>query len=296
MFCRFVLGIVIGTLLASLFYMIFCSLLSLVAGEQHSFFSSEIFFRGIFVSSPLIISAVLVSLVLFGIRQPSNPIIKNITYILFGLLSWLFLIPLNFELFQSDSPISISEPNQIQSEQKSLSVGYFRPAESGVVYFSEIKDDGKSDGIFIDTEGISGKQGAVIQFFDSQVDLPDEEFADVLMKNSLSLSPVVSIPMKIYSRLFSVAQSKYNEGKIAWLIFATFGLALISVWGIGKMTSWKLLNAVFTLTLVFLIVLLNFLYYSGRIKLSIFILNICVAAIFFALGFIIPIFKPKRQE
>lgn len=292
--CCFILGSVAGTVAASSIYMIFCSLMTFTAGVQHGFFSSYFFINGVFISIPLIISAALVSIVLLGIRRPSNPVIRNSTYISLGLLTWLVLIPLNFELkekYNMNAGYRLSETVQTVPSQ-----GYFRPAKGGSVYISRIRDDMTADGIFIDIEGISGKQGAVIPFSNEKTDYEDGGYADVLIKDYLEMSPLVSIPCSVYMKLFDRAESEWHKGIISWLFFATFGLALISAAGAGRICTWKLINVIAVIVSITAIVIINTYDFSGKLNVNIPVLNLCMAAVLFASGFIIPVLKSRRQE
>lgn len=247
-----------GTLAFAMLFMFSCNLSMFVTGLEASFFSLHFFMTGILISLPLVCVLVQVLLIFFLVRHPKKKLTSFFLYLFFGLLSWLVFIPTDLKL------ISRYESDSIVSRVQSTSSGIFRKEDNGVYYFSRINEDNTADGVFIDTDGYFGTEGAVIPFFDSPVSNESAfPYSDILIKNSLQPPYIVTFPLSIYNALLTAAGYSISLGFLAWLAFASFGLALLSVYGLQFASSWKLANVACILTAVLLIVLVNYFYYMN---------------------------------
>lgn len=248
----------VGTILFSTLYMFSCNLTMFVTGLPANFFSLSFFTRGILTTFPLVCVLVQVLLVLYIIRHPRNYRISLILYIVFGLLSWLVFVPADLRLFDR------YQPDLGQTRVGQTSSGVFRKEAGGVIYYSRIDENGNSDGLYIDISELQDSDHAVVPFFD--VPAKNESafpYSDILIKNSLEPPKLVTYPLAVYSALLTAGQYSSALGFLAWLSFASIGLALLSVFGLQFASSWKLANVATVIVGVIFIVLINFFYYMN---------------------------------
>lgn len=248
----------VGTLAFATLYMFSCNLSMFVTGLPSSFFSLHFFMTGILVSIPLVCVLVQAMLIFFLIRHSHKHLVSFLLYVFFGLLSWLVLIPTDLKL------ISRYESDSVVSRVQTTSSGVFRNELNGVYYYSRIDEENKADGIFIDTNGYFGTEGAVIPFFDSTVSNESAfPYSDILIKNSLQPPYIVIYPLAIYNAILTAAGYSVSLGFLAWLGFASMGLALLSAYALQFASSWKLANVACIVTALLVIVLANYLYYMN---------------------------------
>ena len=254
----YVASILVCTLVFATLFMFSCNLSMFVTGTESSFFSLQFFLNGVLLSLPLSCVLIQVLLVFYLIRHPSQHILSLVFYLVFGAISWLVLVPTDLHL------ISRYESDLITTRLESSSAGVFRKEESGVFYYSRIDEDGSADGIFFDTTGFSGSEGEVIPFFDMPVKNESAfPYSDILIKNALQPSPLVTYPLAVYNALLTAGAYSASLGFISWLAFASLGLALLAVYGVQFLSSWKLANVISVFVVVLAIVAVNYLYYMN---------------------------------
>lgn len=251
-------SLLVGTLIFATLFMFSCNLTMFVTGVHSSFISLHFFMAGILLSFPLVCVITQVLLVLYLIRHPQQFVLSLILYVVFGLASWLALIPTDLRL------IARYESDTVSARVEATSAGVFRKEESGVFYYSRIAEDGTADGLFFDTTGSFGLEGTVRPLFGIPVKNESAfPYSDVLIKNSLEPSELVTHPLSVYNALLTAAGYSASLGFFAWLGFASLGLALLAVFGIQFTSSWKLANVVCVITAATAIVLINYLYYMN---------------------------------
>ncbi len=289
----FFLIIVFGTVLSSFVFMMSASLTLLVAGESINFFNLDFFVRGILNSLPFVVFVSLSIQVLFGIVHKEKKYLKFISLLFFYLLSFLVIIPVNFELKKK------YEEHFINSyEIPLLTSNVFRPTYGGVFFFSRVLDNGNADGIFIDLLGISGEQGAILRFENQPVN-PElsDDFADVLIKDSVKLPFFVVAALEVYSTLYGEAYNQWGSGFLSWLKFLSFALLLFSCISFEHVSSWGLINGIVVSMIHFVVIVFNYLFYTDvvlqRIN-SIWFINLCIAFGFFIFGLLFYLFKERK--
>ena len=252
----YVASMLLGTLVFATLFMFGCNLTMLVTGSTTSFYSLHFFVKGILAAIPLVCVLIQVLLVLYTIRHPASHILSWIMYLLLGLLSWLVIIPTDVKLIERyDSGVE-------SFRVTSTSAGVFRKEDSGVYYFSRIGDDGKAEGIFLDTTGFLGHEGTAIPLFDYEAKNESAfPYSDIIIKNSLEPPRLVSYPLAVYDALLTAARYASSLGFLSWLAFASLGLSLLSVYGVQFTSSWKLANVSCVITASAVILFMNYLYY-----------------------------------
>ncbi|MBQ4378803.1 MAG: hypothetical protein II821_06370 [Treponema sp.] len=254
----YIASMFLGMVVFATLFMFSCNLTSFVTGVESSFFSVHFFMTGLFLSVPLVCILVHLLFVFYQIRHPQKQILSLVVYVVLGALSWLVVIPADLKL------ISRYESDTISSRVEASSAGVFRKEESGVYYYSRITEDGRADGIFFDTTGYLGKEGVVVPLYD--VSVKNESafpYSDILIKNSLQPSKLVTYPLAVYNSLLTSALYSSSLGFLAWLAFASMGLALLSAYGLQFGSSWKLANVSFVICTAIVILFVNFLYYMN---------------------------------
>lgn len=253
--------LILGTVVATLIYMICYDLTVLVAGEKLKVFCWDFFLHGLVVTFPLVASFALGFLIFYGIRHNENHFARLAMYAFLCALSWGVFIPLCFNL-QETYESSFAENYEIQK----LSSGYFRQNNGNIFYFSRITDNGEADGVFIDLLGVTGESGKVIRFTNSRVaDDFSSDFADSLVKDAIKLPLVVLVPMRVYSTIMENARNAWSGGVGQWLCFLTFALALCSVVSFQYSSGWRLINGLCVMFAAGLVCLVNYGFYCGMI-------------------------------
>lgn len=296
----------VGTIVFATLFMFSCNLNMFVTGLSVSIFSLHFFMTGVLLSIPLVCILIQILLILYIIRHPKSQVISLIIYSVFGLISWLVIIPMDLKL------VSRYESDAISSRIEASSTGIFRKEANGVYYYTRIEEDGTADGLFLDTTGYLGQEGAVVPLFDIPVKNESAfPYSDILIKNSLQPPVLVTYPLSIYNALLTAAQYSSSLGILAWLAFASMGLALLAVYGIQFMSSWKLANVTFVICSAFAILFINYLYYMNilpdilkeiAVKLSgftglkdplIVLINIIIALLCVGIGIFMGIYRLK---
>lgn len=261
MIVYYLVATVVGCIAFASIYMVCCDLTLLVAGETLNFFEFSFFVKGLITVFPLVVSISLGLIVLYGLRHRENHFFRLVTYVLLGALTWLILIPFNFNLEKK-----YGERFDKNFEVSFLSPGFFRREAGGVFYFSKVDEQGLADGLFVDLTGITGAQGSVMRFEKSPI---DEDFsgifADSLVRDAVKLPFVIVAPLEVYSTIVLKAKEAWARGYGYWLGFLTFALALLSVLALQYVSKWRLVNALLILFSAGLILVLNYAYYRGFI-------------------------------
>ncbi|MCR4821671.1 MAG: hypothetical protein K5873_02225 [Treponema sp.] len=248
----------IGTLIFATLFMFSCNLTMFVTGFPTPVFSLNFFLNGLLATFPLVCLLTQILLILYMVRHPKNQLLALLVYALFSLLFWLLLIPLDLKIMNR------YEADALEPRVETLSEGIFRKEENGVFFYSRINREGHADGLFFDTTGFLGSDGGVMPFFD--VPVTNESafpYSDVLIKSSLEPPKLVTYPMAVYSSLLTSALYSVSQGFLAWLSFASMGLALIMLYGFQYLSSWKLANVSCVITGFISILFINYLYYMN---------------------------------
>lgn len=304
---RYILLNSFATIFFAGLFMFSCGMIQFVPGEPFSFFSKPFFMYGIFYSFPLACICSHILLVLYAIRYPDSIFSTLAAYILLGALSWLVLIPADVKKLASEPALNVVQTGN-------SSAGFFRKTEDGIYYLSRVDDSGNADGIFINVSGVSGQAGTVIQFSDTKIEtdfaLP---YSDPLIKEAVQPTAFIMYPLSAYNTMLEAAQKRVSAGYAEWVCFASFGLALLSVFAVRFFTLWKLASAVAAIVCAMGIFFMNYLYYAEQIPLFIvhfsdsiskilpmnepflFFLNNCIACMFILLGVFTGIFRTRKK-
>lgn len=260
---QYILFLFVGSLLGVFIYTQYYSNINLVAGIPVAF-SKYPLVKGLFVFLPIVLLIMGMYLSLYKVRHFSNPISCAIFYSCLGLLTWLVFLPLTLKCINYVNPmvekIAEAEPENI------LSRGYFRRVGNVYYYFLEEQKGDIIQVISIDSKPDSF--GSIKQLdvsSDSEFSKSTYPFADPIINNSLH-----NIPYRIMKIFANVEENLFNalhKGIFSWLLICSFGFALWSVYGLIRVSSWKLINTFMIIFMQGFIILFNGIYYSERFEL-----------------------------
>lgn len=307
----YLLVCVFGTAALAALFMFNLDLMSYVADVPSKLFSLNSFLFGICVSFPFAAALSLVAAVFYTIKKPGSQIAGLVSYVVLGALTWLVLIPVSVKKVSDFE----SSESGIHFQAEKTSSGLFRKDAGGVFYYSRILDNGNADGIFIDTSGYVGGKEKIKSFYDSPVNNESAyPFSDVLIKNSLKPPKYVTYPLEIYTSLLTAAENSEKSGVLGWLFFASFGLALLSVYGTQFFSSWRICSALYVIIISVFVVFMNYFYYMGFLpsfltqfdalfkktfsaeNAFIVFLNLLISVILILLGIFMGIYRKKKSE
>ena len=256
-----------GSLASAGLVMLGLDLRVLVAGSSFIPFSAAFFGRGILLSFPFVCIGALLGVLLYLIRHPAQTIFPIITYILLGLLSWGVFIPAATGLNGYYDRITFDWIGQAESAD--LTPNYFRVYDGNVYYYSKVfryaeaARDMYGEGLMIDLKGIRGKTGAVYTFSTTVVIRDSEkEYSDVIFKEAARMPPVVAAPLKAYMTLYTMASNSVWSGVIAWLSYASLGLAMLATAWLTSLSSWRFLKAFVVVVAGIAVAVVDYLVYA----------------------------------
>ena len=207
----------------------------MVAGAQVQIFNLKFFLDGVFIFSPaiLILSGVLTCAYL--IRHPPTSAFPTIIYMIIYAVFWIILMPLNFKLADK---FSLSQSQETGSSVVKLSDGFFRETDEGYIYYyTNVSDKNVVEGACIAPKD----NQSVYSFTDIQLPAA-RDFSDPLIKKTVQMPEVLQVLSRWFNSFMVIARTSYTEGTLAWLCFASVGLALLSVVGLRQLSKWRLMN------------------------------------------------------
>lgn len=220
----------VSTVAISLIHLSF----SMVAGESLSFINFALFFQVLIKVLPFSLVFACLGLIFYFIRHPNISILSTLFYFIIGFSIWLFAIPWMLSMQLAQKPL-VSE-----YEARRLSEGFFRETKSSVDYIARFFPEGGAEGVRIDTS-ISGHIESV--FFDEDVQVPEQAFyADPLFEKTIDLPPVLEVLKTFFYFARTEVIKSLARGYLSYLMFASFGLALLSIFFVRNINSWKLIN------------------------------------------------------
>lgn len=242
-----------------LIYTAFFNSTTLIAGETVRF-KKEIFMYGFFETFPAVLLLMGLIIIIYKIRHKGNPTASLITYVILMSFTWFWLYPLSL-IFEKHFYSRYLSPAQVQSMQD-LSQGYFRSNGGNIYYFKESAHD------TADCLTVYSKTGTFPQLEEVDVS-PLSDFA----KNALPFrEPLIKdamdgIPfriMRIFGSIKMRAHLSWRSGYISWIMFCSLGLVLASVYIFIRLSEWRLVNTLMTVTLYVCIIAFNAVYFFPR--------------------------------
>ena len=246
-----------GAFVCAVMYMIYGDCTCLVAGSPSSLLSLYYFLKGFLLAVPICAALAPYFLILYIVRHSKKIISPLITLCVLSIFSFFVLIPCFINL---NTYYETSFTNNKQQEK--LSEGFFREDNSCVYYYTNVYNDNTADGIEYPMENLdfSLEQTKIlkkeeIHKFDS------EPFADILIKDTLSVPPLVKSFVSSVLDFYNILITVLKRGYAHWLCFCSIVFALVSTFAFVRATGWRLLNVLFICLSTVGIFIFNYLSY-----------------------------------
>ena len=246
----------LGTLLGAVFCMLCMNVTNLVVGTRLPLWVSPLFIKGLFLSFPLASVVALLLVLLHQIRHNSRSVPLFTVYFALTLLSWGLLMPQALRL-------SLAYDMRLGMTKTIVSPGYFRESGGLVYYWARLDDDGTGDGLCINLHDVNGNAVSPLH----HAELPQQGqslFADTLVATAITPPQVVRSPLAVYLYVLYQARDAASRDYFAWLAFASMGMALLAVYALGGVSSWRLQNAFIVMLAGVGIMFLNYALYASE--------------------------------
>jgi hypothetical protein len=256
MILTYVAVCVFGTLLGAVFYMLYVSCILFVAGTPFAAVSLSAFLHGCILFFPACLLFSSLFLTLYKIRHPEGFLVPFCVYLVLGFVTWTVFFPFSLRIIKMQTVDTMSG-------KKMLSPGFFRYSGDTVYYFTTVTKNGKASGMGIRLGSSGDVREPVFLFTGMQLeDDSDTPFSDSLAGNVLLMPALLGVMVRNISILYRAALSVSGTGGwIRWLFFASLGLGLLSVYGLVRCTTWRLLNTFLVIFSTVSLCLINSFYY-----------------------------------
>ena len=294
---------IIVTFVCAMLFMMYTICTHLVSGQTVTAFDRIIFIEGLLSVAPIVLMMSSVFMIMYMIRHPLLHWLPLVIYAVLYILAWSIFIPAIFTLekhFEQQGIMSTVDYGHLSSD-------YFRQYEDLVIFYSRVERDNLASGVCID---VNATYDTTYSFSNVRLPVSEGGFVDNLVKSSVGLSPVVALVIGCIYNLMETARFFMLNGYANWLAFASFGLALMSVVGLRRISRWRIVNLTFVLFFTSLIVVMNVLsfvpsfltgfetFMNGLLKKVfnfanpiLFIMNSFIALALFLTGLLIDIFN-----
>ena len=302
---------IVGSVAGACLYMVYSACTVLVAGESLAAFSVTLFVNGLFASFPVCMMVSSMMLTLYLIRHPAFPIIPICMYFILMSSVWIVLVP-----FSNKLSMKYRKTNQTEASTRTVSPGFFRHDDGYILFYSKITDAHEVDGVCIDDTGSSGR---LYTYEKVPLAKNERKFSDSLIEETVAMPKLFQLIIKGNTILESTSLVMTERGKTIgyswWLCFASFGLALLSVIGLRRVSNWRLLNTFLVIFTTAGIIGFNVLCYGKAPQLATIsgvfdtwfkqtaflhnafpvVCNILIAFIFLVWGLCLDIFKKNTE-
>lgn len=239
--------------------MIYIGITNYVVGQPLILFSFEAFRQGFDISFPLVVIFIPMFLVLSMVRHSGkNKVIGIITTTVLCLASWCFAVPafLEYEI-GSAGIVSVLK-------KQHLSAGYFRISDGELYYFTHVDAEGISDGIIINTGNNSTIENSFKVVAGEKTAISGSgDFSDILVRKDVEMPAAVKLCLSDLYFLSKAALKSFRASHFSWWFFCSFAVALICVFMISSLSSWRLVNAFYVVAATGLVIKLNTVCYGA---------------------------------
>lgn len=247
--CILLVCVVIGELA----YMVYYNTTALIAGRQLQLFNTQALARGFFVVVPIVIFLSPVFFSFYRVRHSGGGFPPVLAYIVLCAATWCALYPA-FIIFKSRAHragSSYSEP---------LTAGYFRPYSGTIVYLTRDLTASQNDAVVFNK---SAAEDAITVGVVDKTNIENESapFNDMLIRETVPLLP--SWIVESFAALELRAEYAWKSGRVHWLCFLSFALALCCTYAVTFCSDWRLVNIIYLLVVNAGIFSFNVLYYSS---------------------------------
>lgn len=252
----YIFGFIFMLVAGTLIYLAYLNVLNYSAGLPVPSLGKEMFFKAFFYIGACSCIIFCPFVAVFRIRHKGG-LPQLLMYILLSVVLWGILFP--FFLGRANQTGFAGKTVQ----QKTASAGYFRSADDQIFYFTKNLEE---DGMAVNALVISPKNQDSIEIKEVQAKSDFVLFTQSEPYNDLFTKEVFAdnrIEKAFSFKMILIQATQALQGSWSfWLFFLSFALALVSVYGLSNFFEWKLLNSILVLTVSFLILLCNTLYFA----------------------------------
>ena len=246
-----------GTVLFSAVYMSYKLCTTLVAGQSLKAFSFALFLEGVRILLPMVLGFSSLCMAFYLTRHQTNTVLPVITMVVLSLVTWYVILPPLLSLTESKVSDRVVEKGEVL-----LSSGFFREQDDAVFYYSEVSSEGDARGLLYDT---TPDRQAVYTFSNVTTISDSSEFTDPLIGETVAMPPLLRQVLTWYKGLLAGAYRARSGGYLTWAFYASIGIALCSVLGFCKLSSWRLLNMNAILYATVAVLVCNSLFVMGHV-------------------------------
>lgn len=236
---RYILMLAIFMAAGELVFVSYTGVTLMTAGRGIALAGRGALGKGFFAVAPMAIAASSVMLILYRTRHAGGGFLPVVSYALMGLATWLALFPAFISLKNS-------ERAEKPRERAPLAKSYFRDYGRDVVYMTEDFVFPEMNGVVVSRAEGAGQALSVKRVSLRNMEKSAEPFSDPLVKKTIRYTPEKFIAR--FEKFEEEAESAWRAGFVAWLCFASMGLALWSVYALSFCGDWPLVSV--TLTVV----------------------------------------------
>lgn len=233
-------------------------------------------------SLPLVIYICPLILIIFKIRHPKvAPVRTFIAYVVLMAVTWLLALPASLLFGQKlVKRLNVNEFELNFNDNIELSGKYFRKLEHNIYYFIDNSQHNRSHVVELYNDGNARVRYGYSKPTADQIRFPREQninvsmasffaaeaepFRDTYLKEVLDTSTKGVLDYAEIA-LFS-AQKSFFTGPRAWVVFLSVAVALCSVWGYTRLSSWRLVNYLMCVATSAMIFVYNCAYYTRPLR------------------------------
>lgn len=331
MLLTYFLFLTIGCVVGIVIVVEFLATATLIAGRNSTLFTSGLVTRAFFVAAPILIVYSGMFLSLYAVRHHAKKVIAAVTYLVLCVITWGAVLPAFLTFANSVATLNGADSidELVKQNEEPLTAGYFRK-NGKFIYFStseisaphtqtrdgilDFLDDAPLDSVVLHTDDISPDTMLRQVSGGSEIlKTQASPFTDILIRDTMTFE-LLPIFYTAFDFFITNANKALGAGILKWILFASFGVALCSVYAFIGISQWRIIN---TLSVVFAtaaITVCNYIYYtdifSGIRQISsslggvfshsaetiLVIANFAVAFIFIATGLIISLVRSAREK
>lgn len=256
---KYILYLVIGSLLGTIFYYIYSSIQRFVPGGYGQKIFIGDFLRTYFKVLAYLVFIIPTVLICHKLKRPGT-VLQCITFILISALSWMLILPFSYKGYKN-----ISKTYSEEQFYNPLSKGEFRQSDNKVYYFAS---DYNSDAMWptevasvvIDTNEEGGVTvEKILEKKDFELITAANPYRDILIKDFFTSKSQVYLNLDSILKRMDDAS---NQGFTFLLGFMTLGFVLCSIYGLANISSWRLINSSVVIFTTVAVLCFNNLYYT----------------------------------
>lgn len=255
---RYTLYTLIGSILGTIFYLMYFSLLQFVPEGVAQKINFSDLLRNFFKMLSYTVFVVPVVVMNHKLKRKGNAL-QCLFYILFAAMSWILLLPFSYKMYDKFQRKYVET-----AHYNPLSKNEFRQYEDKVYFFAEHYNPDSIEGKDISAVVIDTSENGVVivdkipENSDFELIKAANPYRGLLMKNSFlgnKKNAIISFDL-----LLEKLNTAMSKGWTFILGFMTLGFVLCSIYGLTNLSSWRLINSSNVIFITILVIAMNCLY------------------------------------